>query len=175
MHGWGRRAARRVSLHDHDAGGAGGSCHSGAGSDPPLSLRRGSRRGSSSRTGGPATRIRSSTHARLVGPPPICPTTRPFTGRRSRLWRRSRSGFCSRSATPIGRSRSSGRCPRTSTWRPGCHDDVARLADVVGLHGGFGSTLGALAQGRRSSFSLSRATTNGRTVMPLPAPAPGSR
>ena len=143
------RAARRDALHDDDAGGAGGSCRSGAGADPPLSLRGGSRRRGAAGLVARRSRIRSSTSPSARSRPArICPTTRPSTARRSRLWRRSRSGSCSRSATPSGRSRSSASCPsnvHVETWVP--HDDVARRADVIVCHGGFGSTLGALAHG----------------------------
>ena len=124
------QAARRNALYDDDAGGAGGSRHLLA-AGPPLSLRGESSAPRSFQTGGPATRIRSSiSPSARSQPAPICRTTRPFTARPSRLWHRSRSGFCSLSATQSGRSRNSGRCPPTSTLRHGYRTTTSRDAPM---------------------------------------------
>jgi Glycosyltransferase family 28 C-terminal domain len=62
---------------------------------------------------------------------------------------------------------------RIETWV--AHDDVARRADVIVCHGGFGSTLGALAHGTPLVILPLSAAINGRTVRPLPARVPASR
>jgi hypothetical protein len=53
-----------------------------------------------------------------------------YRARPSRPWHRSRSGFCSLSATQSGKSRNSGRCPPTSTLRHGYRTTTSRDAPM---------------------------------------------